>query len=225
MDMTDVMDFQKARRNMVDSQIHTAGVVLPGLLKSFEDVPRERFVPRGLQGIACNDDEIPLGGGRFLLEPMVQARMIQALEPRADHVVLDVGGGTGYAAAVLAPLVSTVVAVEENEAMLDHALKTWLALDCFNIVGLKGSLTGGNPENAPYHAVLLNGAVETVPPALLEQLAPGGKLVAVVRPAGRVMGAATLFHNAGEGRFPSLRLFDAAAHYLPGFEPSPGFRF
>lgn len=210
---------------MVDCQIHTAGVILPDLLRSFETVPRERFAPRGLQAIACNDEELPLGGGRFLLEPMVQARMIQALEPGAEHVVLDVGGGTGYAAAVLSPLVSTVVAVEENEAMLAHAQKIWRELELFNIVGLQGSLRSGNPGHAPYHAILVNGAVESVSEALLSQLAVGGKLVAVIKAAGRVMGEARLFHNAGGGHFPSVRLFDAGAHYLPGFEPTPGFRF
>ncbi|MCC6597492.1 MAG: protein-L-isoaspartate O-methyltransferase [Alphaproteobacteria bacterium] len=220
-----MMDFQKARRNMVDCQIHTAGVILPGLLQSFETVPREKFAPRHAQATACRDQDLPLGEGRFLLEPMVQAQMIQALEPQIDHVVLDIGGATGYAAAILSSLVSTVVAVEENETMLDHGIRTWRDLGYFNIVGLKGWLREGNPEHAPYNAILLNGAVESVPRNILSQLVVGGRLLTIIRKSGEVMGEVTMFTNTGDGHFPSIRLFSAGAQYLPGFAPEPVFHF
>lgn len=220
-----MMDFQKARQNMVDCQIHTAGVIFPALLQSFATVPREKFVPHDFQPVSCNDEELPLGDGRFLLEPAVQAKMIQALEPKANHVVMDIGGATGYAAAILSPLVSTVVAVEENEHMLEYAMKIWRDLGYFNIAGLKGRLREGSSLHAPYDAIFLNGAAESIPDSLLNQLAAGGKLIAIIKKPGQVMGKVTLFYNAGEGRSSSARLFDAAAHYLPGFEPKPVFCF
>ncbi|MEO5368408.1 MAG: hypothetical protein H7831_19040, partial [Magnetococcus sp. WYHC-3] len=137
-------DCSKARKNMVDCQIHTFGVVDPGVLEAFSAVPREMFVPDQYKTIAYNDEDIPLGDGRYMLEPAVYAKMVQALELKPDDVVLEIGGGSGYGAAVLSGLVSTVVVVESDAAFIERANNIWQALDLCNVALLEGPLQVGN---------------------------------------------------------------------------------
>lgn len=220
-----MFDFQKARRNMVDCQIHTAGVISPAILDSFATVPRERYVPDTHKRVAYNDEDIVLEDGRILLEPSVHARMVQALDLKSTDVVLDIGGGNGYAAAILSPIVSTVIAVEDKQARIDAATEIWQAMDCCNVAGLKAPLQEGNAENAPYDAIIINGAVPQVPQTLLDQLGPEGRLIAVVRKPGKTMGEATLMRRTGNQTFSSSRLFDAGTPYLAVFAPKPEFQF
>lgn len=217
--------FSAARTNMVDCQIHPAGIILPGLLESFQAVPREKFVPENLRSIAYTDGDLPLGEGRYLLEPSVHARLIQAAEPKSTDVVLDIGGATGYPAAIMSPLVTTVVAVEEKQKLLNLASRLWDEMGVCNVVGLKASLAGGSPEHAPFDLIFMNGAVAEIPGALVEQLGPEGRLVTIVKKPGAVMGQVVIVQNLGEKRFSSYTLFEAGAHYLPGFEPQATFTF
>ena len=108
-------DFIQARKNMVDCQIHPSGIVDGWILESFQNIPRELFVPEKLQGIAYTDENIDIGQGRFLMEPIVHAKLLQAVAPDKSDVVLDIGVGTGYSSAILCPNVSTVVALENNK--------------------------------------------------------------------------------------------------------------
>ncbi|MEM7618051.1 MAG: protein-L-isoaspartate O-methyltransferase [Pseudomonadota bacterium] len=217
--------YQKARKNMVDCQIHPAGIIDMALLDSFETVPREMFVPDSYKNNAYNDEDIELGHGRYLLEPSVHARMIQALDLKPDDVVLMIGGGTGYGAAILSPLVSTVVVVESDKDLLSKASRLWSQLDFCNIAAIEGDLREGNAENAPYDSILINGAVNEVPESILKQLAPKGVLISIVKKPGNVMGQARLFQNNGDGTFSSHAVFDAGTPYLSGFEPKPEFQF
>ena len=172
-----MVDFAAARFNMVESQLRTNKVTDLRLLGAFETVPRERFVPEPLRGIAYIDEDVPLGGGRFVMEPRVLARLLQAADPGPEDVALDLGCGSGYATAILSRLVATVVALEDDAALAAAANRTLEKLEIDNAVVVEGRLTEGYPKQAPYNVILLGGAVAEVPAAIADQLAEGGRLV------------------------------------------------
>lgn len=218
-----MVDFAAARLNMVESQLRTNKVTDLRLLAAFETVPRELFVPEPLRGIAYIDEDVALGGGRFVMEPRVLARLLQAAQPGPEDVALDLGCGSGYATAILSRLVATVVALEDDAALAAAANRTLEKLEIDNAVVVEGRLTEGYPKQAPYNVILLGGAVAEVPAAIADQLAEGGRLVAVVD-AGPGLGRATLMRRDG-GVISSRVLYDAALPVLPGFEAEPGFVF
>lgn len=218
-----MIDYAAARLHMVDSQLRTNRVTNDGLLEAFSSVPREQFVPEDRQGIAYIDEDIAIGHDRYLMEPMVLARMLEVVQPRRSDVALDLGCGTGYATAILARLVATVVAVESEDHLVRRAGATLSELSIDNTVVIKGTLTEGYPAQAPYNIILINGAAHRVPGAISDQLAEGGRLVTVLR-EGSGVGRAYLMRRSGDvvaGRV----LFDAAVPFLAGFEPQPGFVF
>lgn len=219
------MNFDAARQNMVDSQIYTMGVIDQPVLDAYRTIPRERFVLPGQEGIAYCDEDLPLGGGRFLMEPLVHARMVQAAKPRPDDVVLDIGTGTGYSAAIFSSLVTTVVATESHAALLKQAEAAWNSLSLCNIAGFESALDKGAPENAPYSLVFLGGSVAFVPERVLAQVAIGGRLITVLTEEGSKVGKATLIERMGQDQYSSRTLFDAATPYLPGLEPRRQFVF
>jgi protein-L-isoaspartate(D-aspartate) O-methyltransferase len=220
-----MVDFTQARRMMVDCQLRTFDVNDIPLLDVMDDVPRERFVLPGREELAYIDQDLPVGDGteqRFMLSPMILARMIQALEIGAGKKVLDVACGRGYSSAILSRLGAHVTALEADEALAAAAQKC-LAGTTWDAVTVKtGPLDQGCPENSPYEAILVNGAVEIRPDHLLRQLAEGGKLICV---KGRGRSAkATLFVRSGD-IFGQRSLFDAAAPILDAFLAKPGFTF
>jgi len=217
------MDYSLARSNMVDSQLRTNRVTDLRLLEAFETVPRERFVPEALRGIAYLDEDLDLGGGRSLMEPMVLARLLQAAQIEPGDIVLEVGCASGYTSAVLAGLAATIVAVESDPGLADLAERAFAELAIDNVVLVRGPLAAGSPEQGPYDVVLLNGAVDEAPQAIRDQLTEGGRLVTVrSEPSG--LGRALLMERLG-GRFSSRTLFDANVSRLPGFQRAPGFVF
>ncbi len=216
-------DFAAARQHMLDSQIRTNKVTDPGLLSALAEVPRERFLARHLQEIAYIDEDLAIGGGRYLMEPMVLARMIQALDLDSGDVVLDVGCATGYSSAVLARLATAVVALECDAVLAREATANFAEIGVDNVVVVEDELSRGHVEQAPYQAVFINGAVPEIPDGLIAQLAQGGRLCAVVDDGtglGRVVRAVRRGATAA-GRV----LFDANVPPLPGFEREPGFVF
>ena len=216
------MDYAAARRNMVDCQIRPNKVTDKAVLDALLSVPRELFVPAGLRGIAYVDEDIEIAPGRCLMEPMVFARLLQLAALRPTDVVLDIGCGTGYSAAVLARLVNTVVAVECDAGLAARATELLAELSIDNAIVLEGPLNRGCPAQGPYDAVFLDGGAATVPAAVLDQLGEGGRLVAVVQRDG--LGRATLMRRAG-GILSSRIAFDASVAPLPGFAVEPGFVF
>ena len=218
-----MVDFAAARSNMVESQIRTNKVTDPHLLDAFETTPRERFVPEPLRGIAYVDEDVALGGERFVMEPMVLARLLQAARPGPGDVALDLGCGSGYATAILSRLVATVVALEVDAALAAAANQTLDELEIDNALVVEGQLAEGYPKQAPYNVILLNGAVSEVPLAIADQLAEGGRLVTVVS-VGAGLGRATLMRR-DSGVISSRILCDASVPMLPGFEAAPGFVF
>lgn len=217
------VDFTKARDNMIDSQLRTNKVTDERLLEAFATVPRELFVPEERRGIAYVDEDIAIGEGRYLMEPMVLARLLQAAEIGSGDMLLDVGAGSGYASAIAAKLAATAVALELEAPLARQADEILSDLGVDNAVVVQGPLTEGYAKQAPYNVILLSGAVAAVPEAISGQLAEDGRLVAVVDDGGGV-GRAVLMQSVA-GRLSSRPLFDASIPYLAGFEPEAGFRF
>lgn len=219
-----MVDYTESRRNMVESQIRTNRVTDPALLAVMADLPRERFVPEPLRGIAYVDEDIPLGkDGRYLMEPMVLARLLQTAAVRPEDVVLDVGCATGYSTAVLARLANTVVAVESDPDLAAQATKTLAELGIDNAVVVEAPLREGYPKQAPYDVIVIGGAVPEIPRAIADQLAEGGRLVTVVAEVGAV-GRGTLMTRSG-GVLSDRPVFDAATPPLLEFSREPGFVF
>lgn len=217
------MNYAAARHNMVEGQIRTNRVTNPSVIDALEKVPREAFVPKQLRGIAYLDDDIDLGGGRYMMEPVVFARLLQAADIQPHEVVLDVGCASGYTAAVLARLASTVVALESDPELAGRASAVLAEQSVDNVAVVTGRLTDGDAAHGPYDVIIVEGAVAEIPAQLIRQLAEGGRLFAVVAGESGV-GRATLMARIG-GAVSSRILFDAAARVLPGFEAAPAFVF
>lgn len=222
-----MLDFAAARRAMVDSQVRTNGVTDPALIAAMLAIPRERFVPDAMTALAYLDRDLPLNGKesgigatRWLMNPMVLARLIQSAEPHAQDRALVVACGTGYAAAVLSRLVYSIVALEEDSNLVEKARQNLTALGATNVNVVAGALDGAPP--GPFDIVLIDGGVEFVPPAFFEVLAPGGRLLAVVTagPAGKGM-----YFQSVDGEVGGVALFDARIPVLPGFKKAPEFVF
>lgn len=217
-------DFALARRNMIDGQLRPNRVTNAELLAAVDRLPRERFLPDTLKSVAYSDEDVPLGNGRFLMEPMVLARLIQTLQPRPQERALVVASGRGYGSALLANLVGTVVAVECDNALAGAATETLRNLNITNVTPVIGPLESGAPSSAPYDVVLIEGAVQHIPPAIIEQVAEGGRLGTVIAGAAGAMGVAQLVVKEG-GIASGRPLFDAGTPVLPGFAPPPRFVF
>lgn len=218
-------NYAAARTHMVDSQIHTMGVVDEAILEAFRTVPREQFVPTERMGVAYNDEDLAVGPGRYLLEPLTQARMMQAAEPVPSDIVLDVGGATGYSAALLAKIAMRVVAVDDNAGFLAHAEKEWIQQGLTSIIPHLGALAEGCATHGPYSLIFVNGSVAEIPESLTRLLAAEGRLVAVVKGRNDKIGKAVLVKKSASGALSERVLFDAAVPYLPGFEPKAEFVF
>jgi protein-L-isoaspartate(D-aspartate) O-methyltransferase len=216
------MDYAVARQHMVDSQVRTNKVTDERLIEAIRTLPRERFVPDRARARAYLDDDLEIAHGRFLMEPMVTARLIQAAEVKAEDIALVVGAGSGYAAALLSRLANTVVALEAEPQLSQRAGAAFAELSIDNAIVFEGPLSAGCPKHAPYNVIYLDGAVEQVPAALTGQLADGGRLVGVLLEQG--VGRASLWIKSGN--VVSRRvLFDANVAPLPGFATPPRFVF
>lgn len=218
-----MVDYAASRFNMVESQLRTNKILDHAILEAFEALPRERFVPAAMRSVAYVDEDIEIAPGRYLMEPMVLGRLLQAAAPQAHETALDVGCGTGYATMLLGRLAATVVGLESDPELVGEARRILTELEADNTAIVRGPLTEGYAKQAPYNVILLNGAVAEVPYAIREQLADGGRLVAVIRDSAGI-GRATLMQRTGDvvsGRV----LFDAAVPLLPGFERPPAFVF
>jgi protein-L-isoaspartate(D-aspartate) O-methyltransferase len=217
-----MFDTAAARRMMVDGQVRTADVTNPELIAAMLAVPREAFVPPALVGQAYLDGDIALGSGRALLKPMVFAKLIQAAHVGAGDHVLDVACGTGYSAAVLSRIVGSVVALEEDAALVRRAQDVLAATAAIAVEVVTGPLPAGWPARAPYDLILLNGATEIVPDTLGRQLKPNGRLACVF---GHGPAAKGMLYRLVEGQLVGRSIFDAAAPVLPGFAAARAFVF
>jgi protein-L-isoaspartate(D-aspartate) O-methyltransferase len=169
--------FAQARRRMVEEQIAARGVRDPGVLRAMGEVPRHLFVPDEARSRAYEDYPLPIGDGQTISQPFIVAYMTEAIAPRPDHRVLEVGTGSGYQAAVLASIVAEVLTIEIIPALADQAARRLGDLGYGNVTVRAGDGFAGWPERAPFDAILVTAAPKTVPPLLLEQLKVGGRLV------------------------------------------------
>jgi protein-L-isoaspartate(D-aspartate) O-methyltransferase len=226
-----MVDFTRRRLTMVETQIRPNEVTDPRLLATLRAVPRERFVPRELRPVAYMDEAIEVfpsidgAPGRFLLAPMVLARLVQLAAVEPGDTVLDVGCATGYSTAILAGLGRKVVGLEPEPELAHAARGALLALGIVNADIVEGALGRGHQEAGPYDVILLNGSVPEPPESLTAQLREGGRLAAVLSSggAGR-QGKAYLFVKVG-GEVSGVPHFDAGARPLPGFAAEPCFSF
>jgi protein-L-isoaspartate(D-aspartate) O-methyltransferase len=215
-------DLSAARNHMVDSQLRPNRVIDPRIAEAMRELPRERFVPKLMQAIAYIDEDIEIAPGRFLMEPMVLGRLLQAADIQAGDAVLDVGCATGYSSAVLARLAGVVVALEQDEDLAARASELFTDLGVDNAAVVTGPLTEGYAKQSPYDVIFLGGAVDEVPQALVDQLADGGRLLAVVRRRGQ--GKAVIVSRE-DGVTGEVEIFDANIPVLPGFERVATFEF
>lgn len=173
-------DFVVNRTMMVDTQVRPNDVTQYPLIEAMLTVPREEFVPDARRSVAYSGENLPLGHGRVLFEPRTLAKMVDALAIQPTDLVLDLGCGYGYSAAVLAQVAQAVVAVEDQAELVREAETRLAAAGVDNVVVLEGALGIGNPKQGPYDAILIGGgAVEQVPDALIDQLKEGGRIVAL----------------------------------------------
>jgi protein-L-isoaspartate(D-aspartate) O-methyltransferase len=213
--------YETARTRMVESQLRPNKVTDKRLLDAFLAIRREVFVPEHLQAVAYVDEDLPLGKGRHLMEPMVAARLLQAAALERTDTALIVGAGIGYEAALVAVLARSVVALEEDPELARRAREALVEHSIASVSVVEAPLPQGHRARAPYDVIFFGGAVAEVPADIGSQLADGGRLMAVVI-SGSGMGHATLMTRIG-GSLARRILFDAATPLLPGFLPKPAF--
>ncbi len=170
-------DIKKKRQQMVKTQLVDRGIDDGAVLNAFREVPRHKFVPEELQEKAYEDTPLLIEEGQTISQPYIVAEMIQALEPGKEDVVLEVGTGSGYAAAVLSRIVSRIYTIEFHETLAEKAENRYNELGYDNIEITIGDGSKGWPEKAPFSGILVSAAAPDIPDTLLEQLKIGGKLV------------------------------------------------
>ena len=211
--------FTEMRRAMVASSLRTTGVSDPRVLAAIGAVPRERFVPDECRAIAYADTMVPLGDGRELNSPLALGRMLSEAAPEPHEKVLVIAAATGYAAAVVARLAGSVVAVEEDPRLAAQARQN-LAGTSVNLV--EGPLAEGHASGAPYDFILIDGAVEFVPDAIVAQLVDGGRLATAILDKG--VSRIAIGRRAGDG-FGLAAISDSASTILSAFVRPPAFTF
>lgn len=209
-----------ARDLMVDAQIRPNHVHDLRVIGAMRVLPREAFAPAG--ALAYADADLALGGGRYMLQPMIAARLAQlALEKGSAHVLV-LGAGSGYLAAVLSLAGAEVVALEEEARLTGTALAAYAP----HVQAVSGRLDAGWPAGGPFDAIVIEGAVLEIPAILTAQLSPGGRVVTILADdatkgaLGRIVVAEPV-----AGGYSVVEMFDCAARLLPQFTPAPAFSF
>lgn len=213
-------DFATRRTMMVDTQVRPSDVTKFPIIDAMLSVPREDYVPDSKREAAYMGENVDLGGGRVVLEPRTLAKMLDAIDIQADEVVLDLGCGLGYSAAILSRMADFVVAVEEDEAMAGEAQTALSEHGADNVAVIAGPLTEGNAKNGPYDAIMIQGAVEEVPATLTDQLKDGGRITCIF--ADGKLGTVRVGYKI-DNEMVWRHAFAAGAPLIPGFEAPRGF--
>lgn len=213
------MNTEQARLNMIEQQIRPWEVLDPGVLSLLSVVRREDFVPAAYRALAFVDTEVPLPNGQSMLEPKVEARLLQELAVHKHERVLEIGTGSGYMAALLAHQAQHVTTLEIDPELAAFATDNLRRAAVVNVSVRQADGSKGLPAEAPFDVIVLSGSVAEVPSALLSQLKIGGRLSAIV---GQLpIMRATLVTRDSETAYTSVELFDTVAPRLKGFgEPS-----
>ena len=213
-------DFAARRTMMVDNQVRPSDVTKFPIIQAMLAVPREIFVPDAQREAAYAGENLPLGRDRVLLDPRTLAKILDGLDVRNDDLVLDVGSALGYSAAVVALMAQAVVALEEDEAMAGEAQTLLSEIGADNVIVQAGPLAEGAAEHGPYDVIVVQGGVEEVPAALIDQLKEGGRIACLFMDG--ALGAVRIGYKTGGGvswRFE----FNAGAPVLPGFRKERAF--
>ena len=218
--------FSIARQKMVDGQVRPSDVTDIRIIDAMLAVPREAFVPPLQRAMAYLDIDLDVSAGlsakRYLIKPVVTAKMLQAAEIRDTDNVLVVGCATGYSAAIVAKLAAKVTATEADAALAGKAQDVLALVGCPNVTVRAAAAAEGDAANAPYDVIVLNGATEVTPIGLYRQLKDGGRLVGVFAMM-QPQRAMVVTHSHGD--FGTRALFDAAVPVLPGLGRLPAFIF
>jgi protein-L-isoaspartate(D-aspartate) O-methyltransferase len=172
-----MQDLEKLRDKMIEKHLKARGIKNPAVLDAMREVPREAFVPESMAESAYEDSPLPIGQGQTISQPYIVAAMTELLEPSKDDRILEIGTGSGYAAAILSRVAAQVFTVERYESLAAAARQRLHDLGYVNIHVLHGDGTLGWPEHAPYDAVVVTAGAPDVPKPLKEQLGIGGRLV------------------------------------------------
>ena len=207
------MDYDFQRKNMVDCQLKPNKVVDEKIIEAFLNVPREIFVNKNKISQSYIDDTLNLNKNRYLINPMIIAKMIQALNVKENHTILTLGSGIGYTSIILSHLCNTVIGIESIKSFYDFSSDILAQLDVNNVVIIKEKIENGYPDQQPYDSIIIEGGVNKVPLEILNQLSENGSLVAVEIDKNNI-GKAVLYNNQKSG-FIKNYLFDA---YIPLFD-------
>ena len=216
------MDYDQAREIMVDSQIRPNDVTEPAIVGAFLRTPREMFVPNSRRGVAYSELEIETSPGRALWTPRDTAKLIKMATIKPSDVVLVVGAGAGYEAALISHLADTVIALEETPALVDAMSKRFSDMGIDRAAPVEGALAKGLPEQAPFDVVYVAGMIETLPDTWAAQLKDGGRLAAVMLDGG--IGRGKVFTKAGT-TLSAREGFDASPPRFSAFDRKPSFSF
>jgi protein-L-isoaspartate(D-aspartate) O-methyltransferase len=217
-----MISYKDRRTVMVDTQVRPSDVTKFPVIEAMLTVPRERFVPGDWREAAYAGENIELGPNRVVLEPRTMAKILDGVDITPDEVVLDVGCGLGYSAAVTAELAEAVVALEEDETMAREAEQTLAAEGVDNAVVVTGKLAEGAAQHGPYDVILIEGGVEDLPACFADQLNDGGRIACLFMEG--ALGVVRIGHKA-DGALTWRFAFNAAAPVLPGFDRAEAFSF
>ena len=217
------MNVEQARFNMIEQQIRPWEVLDPGVLSLLSVVKREDFVPAAYRAMAFVDTQVPLPGGQCMLEPKVEARLLQELGVHKHETVLEIGAGSGFMAALLGHKAQQVITLEINAELAALASANLQRAGVMNVTVRRADGSHGLADEGPFDVILLSGSVAEVPPGLLAQLKVGGRLAAIV--GQQPIMHATLFTRSSEHDFASVELFDTVAPRLSGFDEPARFKF
>lgn len=221
-----INDYTAARAQMVDCQVRTSDVTSHSLLKAMLSVPKEAFVPDHLAELAYIDDDLSLakmgGEGRYLMAAASFAKMAQHLDVQPEDVMLVVGSGSGYSAAVFSQMANSVVAIEQDEALVAASTERLSQHGFDNVVVLEQALAEGYPKEGPYDAIFVEGSIEFLPDAILDQLAENGRLICVLGAGNAAMAQVC---EKRDGLVSRRDVMNCSVKPLPGFERLEEFVF
>ena len=217
------MNIEQARFNMIEQQIRPWEVLDPQVLDLLFVVKREDFVPAAYRNLAFADMEIPIGSGQVMLAPRVEARLLQELGIKKTDKVLEIGTGSGYMAALVAAAAEHVVTIENRPELAEFARQNLERAGVTNVTIEVGNGANGWSQRGPYDAIVVSGALPSLPAALLKQLRVGGRLAAIVGEA-PVM-EAQLVTCSAEGAYNTVNLFETVVPALDGSEAKSTFSF
>ncbi|MDG1997400.1 MAG: protein-L-isoaspartate O-methyltransferase [Emcibacteraceae bacterium] len=210
------------RRHMIDGHLLPNNVTDQNVIDAIEQVNRVAFVPAGSKGVAYIDKSIKISDERFMMEPLTLAKMLSAADIKPTELALDIAPNTGYSSAILSMLVDAVVAIEEDKALADLACENLASQDCDNVAVINSDHKDGLAKQGPYDLIFINGMIDEVPQALLDQLNSGGRILCVLNQDGFGRAALITYNDNIMG---TRIVFDTSAPRLKGFEKATQFVF